>query len=215
MFLRRMVTSFGTKKGSTISSSSPRSISGEELALREADRLSSGERFEARDDHVGVARIKLDERGASSGLFRGEKRRSASAEWIEHEVVRYRRVFDRASDESDRLHRRMFVRPSRTIDQPEVALRSISERSDACSAFLPAVPDRFVLRVVVLATEHERVLAPDDRARPVPLVRAQRLIEHRILLRAHGEVERNACIADRRESRDEAGDERWELIAER
>ena len=103
-------------------------------------------------DDVAVLRVELEQPCDPPGALRGDQRRAAAAERIEHEPAARARVADCPLDEPDRLHRWVQIVAARPVDEPDVAL---------VAGALPSLPG-FLIPSEASAAQWERLATPRE-----------------------------------------------------
>src|SRR4051812_5683850 len=88
-----------------------------------------------------------------------------------------------------RLHRRMEGTPRWSVDSPDVALVPVAAPVvlDPC---WPAVPQHFILPLVVCSAQRESLLAPQQRVAPVATEVGEDAADRGPLPRGHADIAR-------------------------
>src|SRR5947207_9889813 len=127
-------------------------------------------------DHVAVARLELDREAAAAELLAGDQGRARAGEGVEHRIAAAAAVPQLGGDQRHRLHARVQLAARRPVDEEDRALGIVAMPAAAGvpAATGPpgtraeAVEDVLVLKVVVGASEHRRLLDPDQALVELP-----------------------------------------------
>ena len=140
---------------------------GKGAAIASKRRGFAGELLPTANDDIDVFGFEFDQAGFPVETLAGNQGRAGTAKRIEDAVAGTTAIANGSFYELNRLHSRMQIIDGGLGDRPDIALISISAPIMGPAGF-PAIENRFVLTLVIGATERESIFGPNQEGRPMP-----------------------------------------------